>query len=53
VVGKVVKVEKIFFIAVEGETLAVRGGWSAVMVQIQYLSFGSRGEATEQSVIRR
>jgi hypothetical protein len=32
VVGRVAKVEMTFFIAVEGGSHAVRGGWAAVVV---------------------
>jgi hypothetical protein len=36
-----------FFIAAEGGSRMVRGGWSAAVVQIQCFGFGSRGEATK------
>jgi hypothetical protein len=45
VVGRVTKIEMTFFIAVEGGSQAVRGGWAAVVVQIQCFDFGLRGEA--------
>jgi hypothetical protein len=45
VVGRVVKVEMIFFIPVKGENQAIQGGWPAVIVQIQCFGFGSRGKA--------
>jgi hypothetical protein len=41
------------FIAVEGESRAIWGGWAAVVVQIQCSSFGSRGEATGWSITGR
>jgi hypothetical protein len=53
VVKRVVKFEITFFIAVEGGCRIVRGGWSAVVVWIQYFSFSSRGEMTGQSVAKR
>jgi hypothetical protein len=31
----------------------VRGGWPVAVVWIQYLGFGSRGETTGQSIVRR
>jgi hypothetical protein len=34
------------FIAVGGGSQAVRGGWPAAVVWIQFFDFGSRGEAT-------
>jgi hypothetical protein len=45
VLRTVTKVKMILFIAVEGESQTVRGGWPVTMVQIQYFSFGSIGEA--------
>jgi hypothetical protein len=30
---------------IEDESRAVRGGWHAAIVRIQYFGFGSRGEA--------
>jgi hypothetical protein len=46
VVGKITKIEMTFFIAVEGSSWAVRGGWPTAVVQIYYFGFGSRGETT-------
>jgi hypothetical protein len=45
VVGRVAKIEMTFFIAVEGGSQAVQGGWLAVVV-IQCFGFGSRWEVT-------
>jgi hypothetical protein len=44
--GRVIKVKMAFFIAVEGGSRAVWGGWPTVVMWIQYFSFGSRGEVT-------
>jgi hypothetical protein len=41
------------FIAVEGESQTVRGGWSMMVVWIQYFGFGLRGETTGWSIARR
>jgi hypothetical protein len=53
VMGSVTKVEMTFFIAVEGGSWAVRGGWPTVVVRIQYFGFDSKEEATGRSVARR
>jgi hypothetical protein len=53
VVERVVKIEMTFFIAVEGESRMVRGGWPAVAVWIQCFVFSSRGEAMGRSVAGR
>jgi hypothetical protein len=42
-----------FFYSSGGGSRAVRGGWSAAVVQIQCFSFDSRGETTWQRVIER
>jgi hypothetical protein len=41
------------FIAVEGRSRAVRGGWPAVVVRIQCFYFVSKGEATGRSIAGR
>jgi hypothetical protein len=41
------------YIAVEGGSRAVWGGWLAVAVRIQCFSFDSTGEATRRSVAGR
>jgi hypothetical protein len=46
VIERVPTVEMIFFIIVEGRSRTFRGWLSVMVVQIQYLSFDSRGEAT-------
>jgi hypothetical protein len=43
VMDKVTKVEMTFFIAVEGGSQAVWGGWLATVVRVQYFCFSSRG----------
>jgi hypothetical protein len=51
--GRVDKVKMIFFITVEGVSRAVQGGWAAVVVRIQCLGFGSKGEAMGWSIAGR
>jgi hypothetical protein len=46
-------IEMIFFIAVEGVSRAVRGGWAAAAVWIQCFDFDSRGEVARGSVAGR
>jgi hypothetical protein len=41
----------ILFIAVEGESQTVRGGWPVTMVQIQYFSFGSIGRRWDEVLL--
>jgi hypothetical protein len=41
------------FIKVEGGSQTVRGGWPMAVVRIQYFSFGSRDEVTEQIIAER
>jgi hypothetical protein len=41
------------FIAMEGGNQAVRVGWLAVVMRIQYFSFGYRGEVMGRSTIRK
>jgi hypothetical protein len=41
------------FIAVEGGSRTIRGGWPVAVVRIQCFSFGSRKEATGRSVAER
>jgi hypothetical protein len=41
------------FIAVEGGTHVVRGGWTDMVMQIQCFSFDSRGKVTWWCIIRR
>jgi hypothetical protein len=47
----VTKVDMIFFIAVEGGSRAVRGGWPAAVVRIQCVDFGLRGDATRRIIV--
>jgi hypothetical protein len=42
----VTNIEMIFFITIEDESHAVRGGWPMTVMLIQCFDFGSRGEAT-------
>jgi hypothetical protein len=42
-----------FFIAVEGESRTIRGGWPIAVVWIQYFDFDSRGEPTGRSITGR
>jgi hypothetical protein len=39
VMWRVAKIEMNFFIAMEGESLTIRGGWPAALVWIQYFGF--------------
>jgi hypothetical protein len=50
VMGKVTKVEMTFFIAVEGGSQAVWGGWLATVVRVQYFCFSSRGGQCDQAL---
>jgi hypothetical protein len=43
----VIKIEMIFFIAIEGENPAFRGGWPVMVMWIQCFNSRSRGDATE------
>jgi hypothetical protein len=45
VVVRVIKIEMIFFIVVEGGSGAVQGGWHIVVVLIQCFDFDSRRNA--------
>jgi hypothetical protein len=49
----VIKIEMIFFIAVDGKSQAVRGGWPAVVVQIQYFGFSSKVESMGRSITEK
>jgi hypothetical protein len=53
VVERVIKFEMTFFIAVEGGSQAVQGGWPAAVVWIQCFSFDPRGEAMRRSIAER
>jgi hypothetical protein len=50
---RVAKIEMTFFIAVEGQSRAVRVGWPVVVVPVQCFGFSSRGEATGRSIAER
>jgi hypothetical protein len=47
------KVKDDLFVAVEGGSRVVQGGWPTAVVQIQCFDFGSRGEAMGRNVVRR